>query len=221
MGNKLILYRFCRLLLQYIAVLLFKVRYFGTRNVPRTGPVLLVSNHQSFMDPPLVGISLKRICSFMARDSLFTNRWFGWLIASVNAFPVSRDTADIGAIKESFRRLKKAQALVLFPEGTRTSDGKIQPLFPGFCGIAKKTQVPIIPTLIDGVFQAWPRKNILPRPGSVIVEYGQPIMPEEYKNLTADELADQIRNILIEMQQRWHNRLPKHRLKWYDPDKNR
>ncbi|UCD27371.1 MAG: 1-acyl-sn-glycerol-3-phosphate acyltransferase [Planctomycetota bacterium] len=196
-------------------MLMFKIRHVGTRHVPRKGPALLVSNHQSFMDPPLVGMPLSRECCFMARDSLFRNPLFTWLIVKLNAFPVSRNTADISAIKKSLRLLKQGKIVVLFPEGTRTNNGKIQPMLPGFCGIAKKTKVPIIPTLIDGAFQAWPRNRLLPRPGRIIVEYAPPIRPNQYQNLTAEQMMEQIRNRIIAMQYHWHSRLPQQRLEWY------
>ncbi|MHC4442229.1 MAG: lysophospholipid acyltransferase family protein [Planctomycetota bacterium] len=215
MNDVTLLYRLCRIVLNYIAALLFKVRFYGIRHVPLTGPVLLVSNHQSFFDPPLTGIALNRGCYFMARDSLFNHPITKWLFPKINAFPVSRNTADIAAIKQAMRLLKKGKLLVLFPEGTRTTDGKIQPMLPGFCGIAKKTQVPIVPVLIDGAFQAWPRTRLLPRPRRVIVEYAPPITPEEYRDLSAEELTERIRICLIDMQQRRHSLLPEQRLEWY------
>ena len=125
--------------------------------MPATGGVLLVSNHQSFVDPVLTTMALHREGNYMARDSLFSNPWFGRLIGYLNAFPVRRGTADLAAIKESMRRLRQGRVLLLFPEGTRTPNGRIQPLLPGMFAIAKKTGVPIVPVFVDGMFQAWPR----------------------------------------------------------------
>jgi len=209
-------YRICRFACQWTCILLFKTRCYGLHNVPRQGGVLLVSNHQSFMDPVLVGMGLPRECSFMARDSLFHNRWFGRLIASLNAFPVRRNEADIGAIKESLRRLKQGGMIVLFPEGTRTPDGRIHEMLPGVGAIAKKARVPVVPVLIDGVYQTWPKDRRLPRPGNVIIEYGPPIDPEAYPDRSADEFIEFIRDRITEMQTRWHRLLPERRLKWYD-----
>lgn len=205
-------YRFCRFLCHWTTTLLLKTRVFGLHNVPDSGGVLLVCNHQSFMDPVLAGMALHRECSFMARDSLFKNPWFSRLIASLNAFPVRRNTADLSAIKEALRRLKQGRAIVLFPEGTRTEDGTVGPMLPGLAAIAKKAEVPVVPTLIDGVFQAWPRDQKLPGPGNVIIEYGRPIQPNEYADLSADQLMNLIRNRLLAMQQSWHGRVPSRRL---------
>jgi 1-acyl-sn-glycerol-3-phosphate acyltransferase len=205
-------YWFCCFLCQWFSVLYFRVRCHGQRHIPAKGPVLIVSNHQSFMDPIFAGIALPREPSFMARDTLFRNRVFGPLIASVNAFPVRRGEADIGAIKESLRRLKAGATLVLFPEGTRSPDGKIGPMLSGVGAIAKRARVPIVPTLVDGVFKTWPRHQLLPRPGDVIVEYGPAIMPEEFENMTPEELIKEIRDRLLEMQARLHRRMPERRL---------
>ncbi len=201
------LYAFCRFLCQWFCTLYIRARCFGIHHVPRQGGALLVCNHQSFMDPVLVGIALPREASFMARDSLFRHPLFGRLIRNLNAFPVRRGTADIGAIKESLRRLKQGHLLVLFPEGTRTPNGRIGPMLPGLGAIAKKARLPIVPTLVDGMQEAWPRDRLLPRTGSVIVEYGRPLRAEDYAHLSVEELMELIRTRLLEMQRRWHGRL--------------
>jgi 1-acyl-sn-glycerol-3-phosphate acyltransferase len=208
-------YRFMRFLAQWAMTLLFKARVFGVRHVPAEGGVLLVCNHQSFMDPVLVTMALRREGNYMARDSLFGNRLFRRLIESLNAFPVRRNAADLSAIKESLRRLKQGRVVVLFPEGTRTPDGRIGPMLPGLSAIAKKAGVPVVPTLIDGVFQAWPRDRKLPGPGNVIVEYGRPILPSEYEDLSQGQLTELLRERLLAMQRRWHGRVPERRLEWY------
>jgi len=201
-----------------MSVVYFKARRVGLRNVPVEGGALLVSNHQSFIDPVVVGIHIRREVHFMARDSLFTNAFFGRLIAAVNAFPVRRGSADLGAIKESLRLLKHGHLVLMFPEGTRTADGRVQPLLPGMFAIAKKAGVPIVPVLIEGVFKAWPRHQFLPVPGDVVVEYGAPIMPDEFADLSPDELTAAVRERLVAMQQNWHRRVPERRLQWWARD---
>jgi 1-acyl-sn-glycerol-3-phosphate acyltransferase len=218
MENVGLYWRFCRFWLRWQTVLQFKVRLHGIRHVPVEGPVVLVCNHQSFMDPVLVTMALPRESCYMARESLWHNRFFGWLIESLNAFPVKRNTADIGAIKESLRRLKHGMSLVVFPEGTRTPDGRIHPMLPGLAAIVRKAAVPIVPTLIDGMYQAWPKDSPLPGTGSVIVEYGRAIQPAEYEGLSLEELIEMLRGRLIEMQHRLHTRLPGRRLEWYEPE---
>lgn len=206
-------YRVCRFFCQWAMTLLLKARVFGLHNVPERGGVLLVCNHQSFMDPVLVTMALHREGNYMARDSLFKNPFFRRLIESLNAFPVRRNTADLGAIKEALRRIKQGRVVVVYPEGTRTEDGRIGPMFPGLGAIAKKAEATIVPTLIDGVFQAWPRDRKFPRLGDVIIEYGPPILPNEYADLNAEQLMELVRGRLIAMQQRWHGRVPRRRLK--------
>lgn len=214
-------YRFCRFLCQCFCVLYFKARVFGLRHVPESGGVLLVCNHQSFMDPVLATMALHREGNYMARDTLFHNRFFSRLIKSVNAFAVRRGEADVGAIKESLRRLKQGRVILVFPEGTRTPDGRIGPMLPGVAAIAKKARVPVVPTLIDGVFQTWPRHRKLPSPGNVIIEYGPAMWPEEFASLTAEELTEKIRNHLLAMQHRWHSRVPQRRLNWFTAEVQR
>lgn len=215
-----IYYWVCRFFCQWFCVLMFRTRVYGLENVPSEGGVLLVSNHLSYGDPIFATMAVPRECNYMARDTLFRNRWFSRLIASVNAFPVRRGEADIGAIKESLRRLKQGKVLLLFPEGTRSPDGRIQPMLPGVGAIAVKARVPIVPTLLDGVVQAWPRHQALPRPGQVLVEYGAPLMPAEYAGMSPEELMSEIRSRLVAMQERRHRLEPARRLEWYGRPEN-
>lgn len=206
-------YRFCRFCCQWFCTLYFKTRAYGVQHVPARGGVLLVANHQSFMDPVLATMALHREADFMARDSLFAHPAFRRLIEYLNAFPVRRQTADLRAVKEALRRLKQGRLLVLFPEGTRTADGRIQPFLPGFGAIARKARVPIVPTLIDGMQTAWPRDRRFPSPGSVLIEYGQPIRPDAYAGLSIEQLMEMIRGRLVTLQRKWHGRLPERRLR--------
>ncbi len=208
-------YRFCRFLCHWFCTLYLRSRISGRRNVPAHGGVLLVCNHQSFMDPVLAAMALPRECSYMARDTLFHNPVFGRLIESLNAFPVRRGEADLSAIKETLRRLRQGGIVVIFPEGTRTSDGRIGPMLPGLAAIAKKAQVPLVPTLIDGVYQAWPKGQAFPSPADVIIEYGEPLWPRDYQDCSAEELMDTLRSRLLAMQDRWHGRVPARRLQWW------
>jgi 1-acyl-sn-glycerol-3-phosphate acyltransferase len=211
-------YRFCRFVCQWCGVLLFRVRVFGWHNVPKSGGALVMCNHQSFMDPVLAMIGPPREGHYMARDTLFRNKYFGWLISYVNAYPVRRGTADMAAIKETIRRLKEGNAVLAFPEGTRTPDGRVGPMLAGLATVGKKCNVPIVPAMVDGVFQAWPRHQLLPGWGDVVVEYGKPITPAEYAGMTADELTDEVRRRIIAMQHEWHRRVPSRRLEWYQEE---
>ena len=193
-------YRFCRFWCQTLFILLVRGRVFGTARVPRTGPVILACNHQSFFDPVLATLALPRECDYMARDTLFANRFFRRLILSLNAFPIRRGEADVAAIKETIRRLRAGRLVTMFPEGTRTEDGRIGPLLPGVGSIAKKAKVPIVPVLIEGAYDAWPRHRKFPGGGTVGVAYGEPIYPEEHPQWDAQALMDEVRHRLLDMQ---------------------
>lgn len=193
-------YYFSQILCQLIYSVVFHGRSRHPERVPQSGGVLLVCNHQSFFDPVLAGVALERECDFMARDTLFKNDRFRRLIEWLNAFPVKRGTADVGAIKETLRRLKAGRLIVVFPEATRTHDGEIAPMQSGPVLIARKAGVPIVPVLILGAFEAWPRDRKFPRPHPILVSYGHPISPDELARGDVDDWAVEIRARIIEMQ---------------------
>jgi len=139
MANMRLGYRICRFICQWFCTLCFKARVHGVHRVPTAGGTLLVCNHQSFLDPVLATMALHREGNYMARDTLFHHSFFRRLIEYLNAFPIRRQSADLRAIKESLRRLKRGCVLVLFPEGTRTPDGRIGPLLPG---LGHRSQAP-------------------------------------------------------------------------------
>lgn len=196
-------YRFCRLLCQLFFLLFFRGRVFHHERVPTQGGVLLVCNHQSFLDPVLATQALPRECAYMARDTLFRNPHFRWLIESLNAFPVKRGSSDVGAIKETLRRLKDGQLITLFPEGTRTPDGRIHEMQPGAVLLARKAKVPIVPTLILGAFECWPRHALLPRSRPIIVAHAAPIPPQMLQDLPDQAAIDFVRDRILELQRRY------------------
>ncbi|HUU84017.1 MAG TPA: lysophospholipid acyltransferase family protein [Phycisphaerae bacterium] len=182
-------YRLLRVVAQGFFVLYGRGRVFAVQHVPVTGPVLLACNHQSFFDPMLAALALPRECHFMARDTLFRNRHFTHLIRYLNAFPVKRGRADVGAIKESLRRLKQGALVIAFPEATRTRDGRIIPMQAGIVALARRANCPIVPTVIEGAYESWPRNQVLPACAPVWVEYGRAIEVREVSALGPDEAA--------------------------------
>lgn len=173
-----VLFRVCRFLLWLMFHVFFSFRAYNSHLLPRKGGVLLVSNHQSFLDPINVGIAaMHRPMYFMARRSLFRNPVFGRLISAVHAFPVTRRGADSEAVKTGIANLRKGRALLVFGEGTRTRDGSIGEIHQGPAMMASRANVPIVPVVIDGAFEAWPRTRKLPRPGYIRVVFGEQIPP--------------------------------------------
>lgn len=199
-------YRVLRRVCQLVGVVGYRVRYGGREHIPAEGGVLVVSNHQSHFDPPLVGIGCMRRMNYLARDTLFGFAPFRWLINSLDAIPIDREGLGLGGIKESLRRLKRGEMVLVFPEGTRTRDGEIAQFRPGFTALAVRSKAAILPVAIEGAFAAWPRRQRLPSLGTIHVHYGPPILPE------AIEGRDE-RELLAEVQRRvrqCHEQLRRH-----------
>jgi len=192
-----------------MGLLFWRIRFFGTQNVPSSGPVLILGNHQSYLDPPIIGAGLGRQLCYVARDSLFDNRFFAWLIDSINVMPIKRGTADIGAMKMIIEKLNSGEAIVLFPEATRSRDGNIAEIKPGFGLLAKRARATVVPAVIDGAFEAWPRHKHLPGLGKITVEYGKPIPPDHIRALSNEEFAAEITTILRQMQSQLRTSLGK------------
>ncbi|MCD4825501.1 MAG: 1-acyl-sn-glycerol-3-phosphate acyltransferase [Phycisphaerae bacterium] len=193
-------YKVMRTLFRYCTMGPLRVRVFNRHLEPATGGVVYISNHQSFLDPVLVAFTLQRPMNFMARDSLFKNRVFKWMIESVHTFPVRRGKADTGAIKEAMRRLKNGRQLTIFPEGTRCVDGHIEPFMPGVAIMSQRAAEWTVPVLIDGAYEAWPRSRPLPGAGDIIVQYGKPIHQSEARKLKPAEFAEHVRQKIIDIQ---------------------
>jgi 1-acyl-sn-glycerol-3-phosphate acyltransferase len=172
-------YRFLRFICRLIAVAVYRIRCYGREQLPTTGGVLLLSNHQSNFDPVIVGITANRRLNYMARDTLFGFPPFRWLIHSLDAIPIDREGLGLAGLKETLKRLKRGEIVLMFPEGTRSRDGELAPIKPGFCALARRGKVPLVPVAIDGAYQSWPRSQLLPRAGLVRVAYGPPLWPKE------------------------------------------
>lgn len=181
----------CRLL-QLTAVLAYQIRFTGRENIPASGGVLVVSNHQSHLDPPFVGIGYPRRLNYLARQSLFDFAPLRPMIKSLDIIPLDQKGIGISGIKESLRRLKRGEPLVIFPEGTRTRDGRVGRFMPGFTALAVRSGAAILPAAIDGAYQAWPRHKTLPGLGRVRVHYGKPILPAEIAALDEKELMAEV-----------------------------
>ncbi|MBC20643.1 MAG: 1-acyl-sn-glycerol-3-phosphate acyltransferase [Planctomycetaceae bacterium] len=172
-------YRLMQTLLLLGGVLFFRIRLRGILNEPEEGPVLVVSNHQSHLDPPMIGMFFRRPLNYMARETLFKFPPLGWLIRTLGAIPIDRDGVGLSGMKETLRRLKYGQMVLVFPEGSRTRDGQLGALKPGFCALARRGGVKLLPVGIAGAYRAWPRSRSAPGRATVQIRVGKPISPEE------------------------------------------
>jgi 1-acyl-sn-glycerol-3-phosphate acyltransferase len=179
--GSLFFYEAMRTFLQIAGMLLLGLRWRGTKNLPRTGGVLLVANHQSYLDPPIIGSVMgARHFDFLARAGLFDIRWLRPLIKALHALPVKENGGDPASIKEILRRLEQGRIVLIFPEGTRTRDGSIGEFKRGAALILRKSECPVLPIAIAGAHESWPRggKPRLFR-GPVVVQVGRPIRHNE------------------------------------------
>jgi 1-acyl-sn-glycerol-3-phosphate acyltransferase len=125
--------------------------------------------------------------NYLARRTLFKNRLFAGLIRLLDAIELDRDRSGLAGLKETLKRLKANEKVLVFPEGTRTNDGKISPLKPGFLAVARRSQVPLIPMAISGAYEALPRGSVLPRRYPLRVTVGPPIQYREYEQLSDEQ----------------------------------
>ncbi len=159
----------------------FRWRVYHPERVPRQGPVILAANHASYLDPPLVGSGLKRDINYLARESLFRYPVVGSILRSVNSVPVDRDGGGASGLRAILDRLLAGGAIILFPEGTRTSDGQLQPARSGIGLTVIKSNAPVVPVRVFGTYEAYGRHRRFPRPHPVAVKYGQPMHFEQLR----------------------------------------
>jgi 1-acyl-sn-glycerol-3-phosphate acyltransferase len=148
-------------------------------------------------DPPLVGLTCPRRMNYLARDTLFRVPGLKQLISFLDAIPIDRDGGGLAGLKETLRRLKAGELVLIFPEGTRTRDGEVAPLKPGFIAVARRSKAPLIPVGLDGAYQAWPRTARLPRIGRVAVAIGEPISPEQVAALSDEDLLAELEQRIL------------------------
>jgi 1-acyl-sn-glycerol-3-phosphate acyltransferase len=156
--------------------------------VPKTGPVLLVANHQSHLDPVLVGLACPRQLKYLARHDLFF--WpFSWWIRALGAVPIDRKRGALGGIKTTLKLLEEREAVLVFPEGSRTPDGSLHALLAGFCLLARRSGATVVPLAIRGAYDSMPRGSLFPRPCSITLAFAPAIYRSEWQNLTDEQLT--------------------------------
>jgi 1-acyl-sn-glycerol-3-phosphate acyltransferase len=189
-----------------MATVVLRWRATGQRNVPVSGGALLVCNHVSFFDVVFLGVPLRRPLNYMARSTLFLPG-LGWFIRSVGAFPIQREGMGASGMKETLRRVRAGGIVTLFPEGTRSPDGKLGALKPGIAVLVERVGVPVIPAGLAGMFEIWPKSRLLPVPNPIRVHYGRPILPEELAGLDTQAITALIRGRMEECYREAHRAL--------------
>jgi 1-acyl-sn-glycerol-3-phosphate acyltransferase len=198
-----------RVLCTAVVCSLYRVHACGMKNVPKKGPVLVICNHQSFLDPIFSQSWVVRNFHFVARESLFEIKFFGALISSLYTIPIRRGHADVSAIKTIIEKLKQGLPICLYAESSRTHDGKIGEIKPGFSLLSRRSGAKVVPAVIDGAFEAWPRSRKFPKITKVAVAYGQPFSAEQIKELGDKEFARLLTGKLRQMQNELRSKLGK------------
>jgi len=181
-----LLWVLCRTLA--VSVFGFRVRF--AEPLPLQGGLLVVSSHQSHLDPLLLGLATDRRLSTLARSSLYHFKPFAAVITALDAVPIDRNASMVKTMKAIIGRLRDGRAVVIFPEGTRTATGRLGELKSGFALMAKKAAVPIVPVAIVGAYECWPRTSLLPRPGRIRLEFGRLIPAAEIARLDEREILE-------------------------------
>ncbi|HEX5442700.1 MAG TPA: lysophospholipid acyltransferase family protein [Pirellulales bacterium] len=185
-------YGFLHITCRLLATALLQIRVSGRGHVPGSGGVLVLSNHQSHFDPVLIGLACDRRLNYLARQTLFGFAPFRWLIQSLDAIPIDREGLGLAGLKETLRRLKRGEMVLIFPEGTRTRDGGVAALKPGFSALARRAKVPLVPAGIAGAYDAWPRRRLLPWPSTIHIHFGAALMPGEIERLDERALVAEV-----------------------------
>ncbi|MCU0290140.1 MAG: 1-acyl-sn-glycerol-3-phosphate acyltransferase [Acidobacteria bacterium] len=193
-------YLFLRSASKIFFKLFFRAYIYGQENIPGEGAFVLVSNHQSFLDPIICSIFLERPVYFLARHTLFDKPFLRWILYSVNTIPIKMDEINLSAIKKAIDKLKQGSIICIFPESTRTYDGKILPFKPGFGLLSRMGKTPAVPLMIDGAFECWPRNKKMFTLGSITLHFGQMFTLEQLESMNDKELAALFTDQLREMQ---------------------
>ncbi len=190
-------YKIIRWIFNFVTYTLIGMKVYGEEHIPDKGPFIIVCNHASYFDPPLVGTAVRHhLIHFMAKEELFRNPLMNWFLRYVHTFPVYRGRIDRRAIMESFRVLKQGEVLGIFPEGTSKDQGILGKFHDGFAGIAMKAGVPVLPAAVINS-RPLPKKK-----GPVCVVFGEPVMPPRGMHADKEEVkafTDEIRNIVLAM----------------------
>jgi 1-acyl-sn-glycerol-3-phosphate acyltransferase len=182
-----------------IVWLMYRVKVYGKENIPQDGAVLILSNHQSFLDIMLCQGWLRRPFYYVPRDTLFVGFW-GWMIDSFYTIPINQEQVGIKSMRAIIDVLKHGHIVCLYPEGGRTLDGKIDETKPGFSLLVRRSGAVMLPMVIDGIFERWPRGQKYPKfGGRVGVMYGKPIPADHIKEIGEEKFIAEFNKTLHKM----------------------
>lgn len=168
-------YEFWKRLFYYICRAAFRLKIEGREHELAAGPLIVAGNHASLLDPPLVGMCLRRQSAYMAKEELFAVPILGPWLRSTGSFPVRRGAPDRKAIRRSLEVLERGGVLVIFPEGTRSLDGRLRDPEPGAAMIALRTGVPVLPAAVVNSHRILPKGARWPRFEQITVRFGPPL----------------------------------------------
>ena len=194
-------YHLCVNLTQFIGTNFFRLQIYGRENAIEEGPAILAMNHQSFLDPPLAALCCNRELHFLARKTLFDVPIVGSLIRHLNVIGVDRDGTDMSALKTVIRLVRDGGSTIIFPEGTRTSDGNLQPARSGLGLVIAKTLAPVVPIRVFGAFDAFPRTSKFPRRSKITLVIGKPL------RFTRQDLIGESRKVYQQLSNRVMDRI--------------
>ena len=186
---KLLFYRFVQFTSRFLGVLFFDFRCLGREHLDLPGSSLILSTHQSHLDPVIVGVIFNERLNYLARRTLFKNQIFATTIRLLDAIELDRDRSGLAGLKETMRRVKKGGKVLMFPEGTRSSDGEIAEIKPGFISVARRTKAPLQPMAIAGAFEAMPKGKSGIRRHPIVVCVGEPISPATIAEIDDEKLV--------------------------------
>ncbi len=181
---------------------LYRYRTYGVHNIPDTGPVLLLSNHQSFFDPIVIGLAAhKRHFYAMARATLWDSAIYRRITVPLNAVPVDQGTGDVKAIKRCIEVLNEGHALLIFPEGARCEDGEVHDFQSGLMLILKRAKPAVVPLAVEGAFDIWPIGAKRPKlRGRVACSFGPPIPAQDLLDLSTPDALNHLQHQVIGLQ---------------------
>lgn len=190
-----------RTFLRMLMAFTYRLQVRGYEHVPPTGPIIYVANHQSNLDPILTGIvAFDRPFSGIARATLFHSKLLSWLMRSIGVIPIAQGKGDKGAMDAALGELAAGRTVCIFPEGTRTRDGKIGDFQRGVMLLIRRSGAPVVPMAIEGAFEVWPMGQKLPRlRGRIAVQAAPAIGAEELLRNGADAGLDQLKKVIAEM----------------------